>query len=75
MAGIMAALKAHHDVRLGGQPIDDFALSLVPPLGADHNHIRHYGTLTRAARLPSNTRHAGLGQKRSPLLGIKDAVR
>ena len=41
MAGVMAALKAHHDVGLDRQPIDDLALAFVAPLGADHHHIRH----------------------------------
>ena len=41
MAGIVAALKAHHDIGLERQPIDDFTFSLIAPLGADHHHIRH----------------------------------
>ena len=41
MPGIVAALKAHHDVGLERQPIDDLALAFVAPLGADHHHIRH----------------------------------
>jgi hypothetical protein len=41
MAGIMAALEADDDVSLLGQPIDDFALAFVPPLGADHDNICH----------------------------------
>ncbi len=39
--GVMAALEAHDDVSLERQPVDDFALALVAPLGADHRHIRH----------------------------------
>ena len=41
MAGVVAALKAHHDVGRDRQPVDDLALALVAPLGADHHHIRH----------------------------------
>ncbi len=41
VAGIVAALEAHHDVGLGGQPVDDLALALVAPLRADHHHVRH----------------------------------
>jgi hypothetical protein len=33
--GIVAALKAHDRRRLLGQQIDDLALALVTPLGAD----------------------------------------
>ena len=45
MAGVMAALKAHHDIGPDRQPIDDLALALVAPLGADHHHIRHFSRL------------------------------
>ena len=41
VAGIMAALEADDDVGLLGQPIDDLALALVAPLGADHDNICH----------------------------------
>ena len=41
VAGIVAALEAHHDVGLLRQPVDDLALALVAPLGADHDHIGH----------------------------------
>ena len=41
VAGIVAALEAHHDVGLLGQPVDDLALALVAPLGADDDHIGH----------------------------------
>ena len=41
MAGVVAALEAHHDIGLERQPIDDLALAFVAPLGADHHHIRH----------------------------------
>ena len=41
MAGIMAALEAHHDIGALGQPIDDLALAFVAPLGADDHDIGH----------------------------------
>ena len=41
VAGIVATLKAHDDVGLLGQPINDLALSFVSPLGAHHDHIGH----------------------------------
>ncbi len=41
MAGVVAALEAHDDIRLERQPIDDLAFSLVAPLGADHHDVRH----------------------------------
>ena len=41
VAGIVAALKAHHDVGPLRQPVDDLALAFVAPLGADHGDITH----------------------------------
>src|SRR5690606_38148091 len=41
MAGVVAALKAHHDVGPLGQPVDDLAFTFVAPLGADHHYVRH----------------------------------
>ena len=45
MAGIVAALEAHDDVGLLGQPVDDLAFAFVAPLGSDHHDIRHRGSL------------------------------
>ena len=39
VAGVVAALEAHHHVGAVGQPVDHLALALVAPLGADHRHI------------------------------------
>ena len=39
MAGIMAALKAHHRGGAFGQQIDHLAFALVTPLGADHDYV------------------------------------
>jgi hypothetical protein len=41
VAGVVAALAAHHDVRLGREDIDDFPLPFVTPLRADQNCVRH----------------------------------
>jgi len=38
---VVAALAADHDVRLGGQDIDDLSLALIAPLGTDQNCVRH----------------------------------
>jgi hypothetical protein len=37
----VAALEAHDDVGLFRQPVDDLALPLVAPLGADDDNIGH----------------------------------
>ena len=44
MAGIVAALEAHDDIGLLRQPVDDLALPLVTPLGADDDNIGHFVT-------------------------------
>ena len=41
VAGVVAALEAHDDVGLVGQPVDDLALALVAPLGANDHDVRH----------------------------------
>ena len=41
VAGIVAALEAHDDIGALRQPVDDLALALIAPLGADHRDIRH----------------------------------
>ena len=45
VAGIVAALEAHHDIGALRQPIDDLALALVAPLGADDHDIGHWTVL------------------------------
>src|SRR3981189_881760 len=49
MAGIVASLEAHVDICLLRQPVDDLALPLVAPLGADDDNIGHF------ARIPCNS--------------------
>src|SRR5207302_8337588 len=51
VAGIVAALEAHDDVGLLGQPIDDFAFALVAPLGTDHHDVRHETSFSRARQV------------------------
>ena len=48
MAGIMTALEARNDVGLLRQPVDDLALSLVAPLGADDDNIGHFADIPSA---------------------------
>jgi hypothetical protein len=35
--GVVPALEAHHRIRLGREQVDDLALALVAPLGAQHH--------------------------------------
>ena len=39
VAGVVAALEAHHALRVVGQPVDDLALAFVAPLGADDDDV------------------------------------
>src|SRR3989338_9062026 len=39
MAGVVPALKTHHALRVVSQPIDDLALALITPLGADYYYV------------------------------------
>ena len=41
MAGIVASLETHDKVGITGEQINDFPLTLVTPLGADHYHAGH----------------------------------
>ena len=41
VAGIVAALEAHHHLGPVGEPVDDLAFAFVAPLGADHRDIGH----------------------------------
>ena len=41
VAGIVPALKAHHHIGAAGEPVDDLALALIAPLGADHGDVGH----------------------------------
>ena len=39
VTSVVPALKAHHGVGPFGQQIHDLALTLVPPLGTEYNHV------------------------------------
>src|SRR5690606_25152439 len=41
MPGIVAALETNDDIGALGKPVDNLALALVAPLGADHHYVRH----------------------------------
>jgi len=41
VAGIVAALEAHHDLGAAGEPVHHLALALVAPLRADDGDVRH----------------------------------
>jgi hypothetical protein len=39
MASVVTALKAHHALRMVGQPVNHFPFALVAPLGTDHHYV------------------------------------
>src|ERR1700682_1136624 len=39
--GVVSALAADDDIRLGGKHVDDFAFAFIAPLRADQNGVRH----------------------------------
>jgi hypothetical protein len=45
VAGVVPALEAHHGVGPLGEQIDDLALALVAPLGAEHYHVPAHATV------------------------------
>ena len=47
VAGVVAALEANDDVGLLGNQVDDLALALIAPLGADYDYSWHGGGLWR----------------------------
>jgi hypothetical protein len=64
------ALEAHDDVGAARQPVDDLALALIAPLGADH------GNVGQAQPFPGGTARAlgdseGLGNTRPPIADIR----
>jgi hypothetical protein len=52
---VVTALKAHHHLGAGGQPVDDLAFAFVTPLGADYCHIRHDASRTAPLQAPART--------------------
>ena len=77
VAGVVAALIAHHHVGLLGQQVGDLALALVAPLGADHDGRRHVRSpsVLRWARAPTAPAARGRrrGGRRPPV--VDDAAR
>src|SRR3546814_8766029 len=51
MAGIVAALEPHHHIGAQGKPVDDLALALVAPLGADNHHVAHLNSPSRQTEI------------------------
>ncbi len=45
MAGVMAALETNDAGRMVGQPVDDFALAFIAPLGADDDDVLCHGSI------------------------------
>ena len=43
VAGIVAALRAHHPIHALGQHVNNFAFALIAPLGANQNGVGHGG--------------------------------
>ncbi len=41
MAGVVAALIAHHDIEPLGEDVDNFAFAFVPPLRTQDNDVPH----------------------------------
>src|SRR3546814_16239260 len=44
VSGVVPALQPDDDIGAFGKPIDDLALALIAPLGADPRYTRHYRT-------------------------------
>ena len=59
MPGIMAALEADHHIGAAREPIDDLALALIAPLGADHGDV---GNRYMLLRWPANARGKGVAR-------------
>src|SRR5262249_4323086 len=63
VAGVVPALEAHHTLGVVGEPVDDLALALVAPLGADDDYVltHAYRCLTThlPPRLASSLSHPG----------------
>jgi hypothetical protein len=52
VAGVVPALEAHHGIRPLGEQVDDLALALVTPLGADHDYASAHPILRFSAGRP-----------------------
>jgi hypothetical protein len=45
VSGVVSALKAHHDIGIFGQKIDEFAFAFITPLGSYNYDICHLSLL------------------------------
>ncbi|PZT88940.1 MAG: hypothetical protein DI637_06925 [Citromicrobium sp.] len=59
----MSALEAHHGIGPACQPVDDLALALIAPLGADYGNVGQ-GTVDWGAMAARDARR-GLEARRS----------
>jgi hypothetical protein len=55
MPCIMPALKAHNTLGAISQPIDNFALTLITPLGTDHHYISSHNPTAFSLAATDNT--------------------
>ena len=63
VAGVVPALEANHGIRAAGQPVDDLALALIAPLGADHGDIgQESGPFSFCPTAPRPRRSPAAGQ-------------
>ena len=75
VAGVVAALEADHEIRVLGEQIDDLALALVAPLGADDHDAGHSAWSLRgeappaagAARRSAGSSHPAAAELRARL--------
>ena len=75
MPGIVAALEPHNDIGFKRKPIDDLALALVTPLGADHHHIRHRSNIFQnSVRRPPRQRPAAALRRLPSPVGTRSAL-
>jgi hypothetical protein len=64
VAGVVAALKAHDEVRPLGEQVGQLALSLVAPLGADDDYSRHDRVIMRYGPAASGGARSGALRRR-----------
>ncbi len=62
VAGVVAALVAHHHVHLGGEDVGQLPLALVAPLGAHDHRAGHEHLLGRTASAEAPSHAAGGGR-------------
>ena len=77
VAGVVAALVAHHHVGLLGEQVGDLAFAFVAPLGADHDRSRHVLTphLVVGVTLTVRCRWRRPRRSQRGVIGAQDAAR